>query len=199
MIEFRNEEIERLQERVARELGFNLVGHKLELYGVPTRSQTPAQMTMTQPKKIFVKTFGCQMNVYDSERMTELLAPHGYAETEAMEDADLILLNTCHIREKAAEKVYSDLGRIRQVKAARASAGQGHHRRGGRLRRPGRGRRDRAPRAGRRSGGRAAELSPLGELVARAGSQSGASIVETGFPEEDKFAPLPERAPRQGA
>ena len=79
---------------------------------------------MTQPKKIFVKTFGCQMNVYDSERMTELLGAHGYAETEAMEAADLILLNTCHIREKAAEKVYSDLGRIRQVKEDRQRQGK---------------------------------------------------------------------------
>ena len=61
------------------------------------------------------------MNVYDSERMTELLGAQGFAETQAMEDADVILLNTCHIREKAAEKVYSDLGRIRQVKAQRAS------------------------------------------------------------------------------
>ena len=76
VIEFRNEEIERLQERVARELGFNLVGHKLELYGVPTPSNARAS-EMTQPKKIFVKTFGCQMNVYDSERMTELLGAHG--------------------------------------------------------------------------------------------------------------------------
>ena len=79
---------------------------------------------MTGPKKIFVKTFGCQMNVYDSERMTELLGADGFAETATMEEADVILLNTCHIREKAAEKVYSDLGRIRQVKDARRSAGK---------------------------------------------------------------------------
>ena len=64
------------------------------------------------------------MNVYDSERMAELLAPHGFAETQVMEDADVIVLNTCHIREKAAEKVYSDLGRIREIKEARRLAGK---------------------------------------------------------------------------
>ncbi len=79
---------------------------------------------MTAPKKIYVKTFGCQMNVYDSERMTELLAPMGFAETTAIEDADVVLLNTCHIREKAVEKVYSDLGRIRDVKDQRRAAGK---------------------------------------------------------------------------
>jgi tRNA-2-methylthio-N6-dimethylallyladenosine synthase len=79
---------------------------------------------MTAGKKVFVKTFGCQMNVYDSERMTEALAADGYSETAAIEDAELVVLNTCHIREKAVEKVYSDLGRIRQVKEARERAGK---------------------------------------------------------------------------
>ena len=79
---------------------------------------------MADPKKIFVKTFGCQMNVYDSERMTELLGADGFAETATIEEADVVLLNTCHIREKAAEKVYSDLGRIRQVKEQRLGAGE---------------------------------------------------------------------------
>ncbi|THF55764.1 tRNA (N6-isopentenyl adenosine(37)-C2)-methylthiotransferase MiaB [Ollibium composti] len=74
-------------------------------------------------KKVFVKTYGCQMNVYDSQRMTDALAADGYAETQSMEDADLVLLNTCHIREKAAEKIYSELGRIRDLKAERAAAG----------------------------------------------------------------------------
>lgn len=64
------------------------------------------------------------MNVYDSERMTEALASQGYSEAGTIEDADLVILNTCHIREKAAEKVYSDLGRIRQVKDARSAAGR---------------------------------------------------------------------------
>ncbi|TJV70456.1 MAG: tRNA (N6-isopentenyl adenosine(37)-C2)-methylthiotransferase MiaB [Mesorhizobium sp.] len=75
-------------------------------------------------KKVFVKTYGCQMNVYDSQRMTDALAADGYVATDAVEDADLVLLNTCHIREKAAEKVYSELGRIRNMKAERAEAGR---------------------------------------------------------------------------
>ncbi|TPJ59247.1 tRNA (N6-isopentenyl adenosine(37)-C2)-methylthiotransferase MiaB [Mesorhizobium sp. B2-7-1] len=75
-------------------------------------------------KKVFVKTYGCQMNVYDSQRMTDALAADGYVATDAVEDADLVLLNTCHIREKAAEKVYSELGRIRDMKAERAGAGR---------------------------------------------------------------------------
>ena len=58
-------------------------------------------------RKLHIKTFGCQMNAYDSERMAEALAPAGYETTEAMDGADLVILNTCHIREKAAEKVYS--------------------------------------------------------------------------------------------
>ncbi len=74
-------------------------------------------------KKVFVKTYGCQMNVYDSQRMSDALAADGYAGTDRIEDADLVLLNTCHIREKAAEKVYSELGRIRDLKAERASRG----------------------------------------------------------------------------
>jgi tRNA-2-methylthio-N6-dimethylallyladenosine synthase len=75
------------------------------------------------PKKVFVKTYGCQMNVYDSERMRDVLAPLGYVETLGPEDADLVILNTCHIREKAAEKVYSELGKIRRMKTARAAEG----------------------------------------------------------------------------
>jgi tRNA-2-methylthio-N6-dimethylallyladenosine synthase len=75
-------------------------------------------------KKVFVKTYGCQMNVYDSQRMGDALAADGYVATEEMAEADLVLLNTCHIREKAAEKVYSELGRIRQVKAERAKKGR---------------------------------------------------------------------------
>jgi len=67
-------------------------------------------------KKIFIKTYGCQMNVYDSERMYELMLPHGYKKTSDYFEADLIILNTCHIREKAAEKIYSELGRIAPIK-----------------------------------------------------------------------------------
>jgi len=72
---------------------------------------------MTVEKKIFVKTYGCQMNVYDSERMVSAMKPSGYLETKFPEDADLILLNTCHIREKAAEKIYSELGRMKSLKS----------------------------------------------------------------------------------
>ena len=79
---------------------------------------------LANSKKVFVKTYGCQMNVYDSSRMQDALEQDGYVATTAIEDADLVLLNTCHIREKAAEKVYSDIGRIRQVKEARAEAGK---------------------------------------------------------------------------
>lgn len=75
------------------------------------------------PKKVFVKTYGCQMNVYDSQRMADALSADGYIPTDRMEDADFVLLNTCHIREKAAEKVYSELGRIRRIKEERTRRG----------------------------------------------------------------------------
>ena len=71
---------------------------------------------MSAPKKLYVKTYGCQMNVYDSERMVEALGRSGYVETGTPDDADMILLNTCHIREKAAEKIYSELGRFKPLK-----------------------------------------------------------------------------------
>jgi len=77
------------------------------------------------PKRLFIKTYGCQMNVYDSERMADVLRPLGYAPTDTAENADFIILNTCHIREKAAEKVYSELGKLRLMKEARAAAGAG--------------------------------------------------------------------------
>ena len=76
---------------------------------------------MKGTRKLFVKSFGCQMNVYDFQRMTDTLAPEGYVETATAEDADLIILNTCHIREKAAEKVYSELGRMRRLKEEAAA------------------------------------------------------------------------------
>ena len=77
---------------------------------------------MTQ--KIFIKTYGCQMNEYDSSRMADVMAPHGFVRADAPEDADLVVLNTCHIREKASDKVYSELGRLRALKTARADAGR---------------------------------------------------------------------------
>jgi tRNA-2-methylthio-N6-dimethylallyladenosine synthase len=74
-------------------------------------------------RKLFIKTYGCQMNAYDSARMADVMAPHGYAVVDAPEGADLVVLNTCHIREKAAEKVYSDLGRLRAMKREKAAQG----------------------------------------------------------------------------
>jgi tRNA-2-methylthio-N6-dimethylallyladenosine synthase len=74
-------------------------------------------------KKLFVKTYGCQMNAYDSAKMADLLAPLGYARTDTPEGADMVILNTCHIREKAAEKVYSELGRLKTLKAQKARGG----------------------------------------------------------------------------
>ncbi|MFC5069583.1 tRNA (N6-isopentenyl adenosine(37)-C2)-methylthiotransferase MiaB [Flaviflagellibacter deserti] len=77
-----------------------------------------------QPRKVFIRSYGCQMNVYDAQRMADVLAPEGFVEAERAEDADLVVLNTCHIREKAAEKVYSELGRMRVMRAERAALGQ---------------------------------------------------------------------------
>ena len=146
---------------------------------------------MTEPKKLFIKTYGCQMNVYDSERMAEALGAEGYVTTDAAEDADMVLLNTCHIREKASEKVYSDLGRLRPLKAAKP--GPEDRRRG--LRGAGRGRRDPAP-------------APLVDLVvgpqslsppARDGARSGGrAAIDTDFPVEDKFDHLPARKALRG-
>jgi tRNA-2-methylthio-N6-dimethylallyladenosine synthase len=79
---------------------------------------------MSGPRKLYIKSYGCQMNVYDSHRMADTLAPQGFVETAQPEDADLVVLNTCHIREKAAEKVYSELGRIRKMKEAAAADGR---------------------------------------------------------------------------
>ena len=73
---------------------------------------------------MFVKSFGCQMNVYDSQRMADVAGREGYGETERVEDADLVILNTCHIRERASEKIYSELGKIREIKEARAAEGR---------------------------------------------------------------------------
>lgn len=74
-------------------------------------------------KKLFIKTYGCQMNVYDSDRMADALAPHGYEPTGDIMAADLVLLNTCHIREKASEKVFSELGRMKELQDLRRAAG----------------------------------------------------------------------------
>ncbi|CFX27425.1 isopentenyl-adenosine A37 tRNA methylthiolase [Candidatus Filomicrobium marinum] len=148
---------------------------------------------MPGTKKVFVKTFGCQMNVYDSERMTEALAQYGYTVADTPESAELIVLNTCHIREKAAEKVYSDLGRIREVKEERRQAGKNTvvavagcvaQAEGSEII-------ARAPVVDLVIGPQSYHRLP--ELVFRAQSES-RRIVEVAFPEEDKFANLPARA-----
>ncbi|MBB5047670.1 tRNA-2-methylthio-N6-dimethylallyladenosine synthase [Rhodopseudomonas rhenobacensis] len=79
---------------------------------------------MTQPRKLHIKSFGCQMNVYDAQRMVDALAPEGFVETANPDEADLVILNTCHIREKASEKVYSELGRLRVAKDEAALQGR---------------------------------------------------------------------------
>jgi len=84
---------------------------------------TAKQTETTTRKRLFIRTYGCQMNVYDSERMRDLLVPLGYEPADAPDGADLVILNTCHIREKAAEKVYSELGRLKPLKAEKEAAG----------------------------------------------------------------------------
>jgi len=137
-------------------------------------------------KKVYVKTYGCQMNVYDSQRMRDVLAPLGYAETAAPEDADLVILNTCHIREKAAEKVYSELGLIRRMKEAKggnmivAVAGCVAQAEGEEIVR-------RAPAVDLVFGPQTYHRLP--QILAKAESTSRA-VVETEFPAEDKFERL---------
>jgi tRNA-2-methylthio-N6-dimethylallyladenosine synthase len=151
---------------------------------------------MTATKKVFIKTYGCQMNVYDSERMSEALGSGGYVATDAPDDADLIILNTCHIREKAAEKVYSELGRMRGIKEARAEtaretviavAGCVAQAEGDEIVR-------RAPVVDLVVGPQSYHRLP--ELIAR-NRTNARPVVETEFPEDDKFRHLPARtAPR---
>jgi len=95
-----------------------------ETIDAKARVTTQAGAEPEVAKRYFVKTYGCQMNVYDSQRMADALAADGYSEAASVEDADLVLLNTCHIREKAAEKVYSEVGRLRTLKAERALSGR---------------------------------------------------------------------------
>jgi tRNA-2-methylthio-N6-dimethylallyladenosine synthase len=142
-------------------------------------------------KRIFIKTYGCQMNVYDSARMAELMAPLGYAETARPDGADLVILNTCHIREKAAEKVFSELGTIRRLKEAK-------HRLGGRMliavagcvaQAEGAEILERAPFVDLVFGPQAYHRLP--EMVARAEAGSREGILDTSFPAEPKFDFLP--------
>ncbi|TVP70848.1 MAG: tRNA (N6-isopentenyl adenosine(37)-C2)-methylthiotransferase MiaB [Rhodobacteraceae bacterium] len=144
---------------------------------------------MAEPKKLFIKTYGCQMNVYDSERMAEALGASGYVTTSAMDDADMILLNTCHIREKAAEKVYSELGRLKPLKTANPDlkigvAGCVAQAEGAEIMR-------RQPLVDLVVGPQTYHRLPAMEAAVRAGGQA----IDTDFPEEDKFDHLP-RGPR---
>ena len=147
---------------------------------------------MGEQRKLYIKTYGCQMNVYDSERMAEALAGQGYVTTDTPEAADLILLNTCHIREKAAEKVYSELGRLKPLKALNPDlrigvAGCVAQAEGEEIMR-------RQPAVDLVVGPQSYHRLP--ELEARA--RAGARALDTDFPEEDKFAHLAGRpkAPR---
>ncbi|WP_374762826.1 tRNA (N6-isopentenyl adenosine(37)-C2)-methylthiotransferase MiaB [Yunchengibacter salinarum] len=91
---------------------------------IPTAPSTDGEAAAPRPsRKVFIKTYGCQMNVYDSQRMADALRPHGWGASESPDEADLVILNTCHIREKAAEKVYSEIGRLRQAKEYRRKSG----------------------------------------------------------------------------
>ncbi len=148
-------------------------------------------------KKLFIKTYGCQMNVYDSLRMADVLAPLGYAATETPEAADLVVLNTCHIREKASEKVFSELGRLRQLKAARAEngrrmmiavAGCVAQAEGEEILR-------RAPQVDLVFGPQT--YHRLAALVTEA-ARSESGVIDTSFPSESKFDHLPEEARPQG-
>jgi len=138
-------------------------------------------------KKLYIKTYGCQMNVYDSERMAEALGGSGYVETASPDDADMILLNTCHIREKAAEKIYSELGRYKGLKAANPAlkigvAGCVAQAEGEEIMR-------RQPMVDLVVGPQSYHKLP--QLEAKAGN--GTRALDTDFPEEDKFEHLAKR------
>ncbi|WP_132937765.1 tRNA (N6-isopentenyl adenosine(37)-C2)-methylthiotransferase MiaB [Varunaivibrio sulfuroxidans] len=151
-------------------------------------------------KKLYIRTFGCQMNVYDSARMADVLAPLGYVPVDQPDDADMVILNTCHIREKAAEKVFSDLGRLRAFKQRKASeggtmvlavAGCVAQAEGAEIVR-------RAPYVDMVFGPQAYHRLP--EMVARA-ARAGGAVLDTDFPEESKFDHMvaPERPATPGA
>jgi tRNA-2-methylthio-N6-dimethylallyladenosine synthase len=149
-------------------------------------------------KRLFIATYGCQMNVYDSTRMAELLAPLGFCRTQTPEDADLVILNTCHIREKAAEKVFSELGKFRASKMRKRRRGDGDmliavagcvaQAEGEEVRR-------RAPFVDLVFGPQTYQNLPM--MVEQALSGSG-GLVDTSFPEEPKFDRLPRSRPGQG-
>ena len=149
-------------------------------------------------KKLHIKTYGCQMNVYDSARMTDVLLPLGYGVTDNPDDADMVILNTCHIREKAAEKVYSELGRLNQIKTRKrdrgsdmilAVAGCVAQAEGDEMLR-------RAPFVDLVFGPQT--YHDLPEMVARVSRASGA-VLNTDFPAEAKFDHLPNTTGESGA
>ncbi len=146
------------------------------------------------PKKLFIRTYGCQMNVYDSARMADVLAPLGYAPAASPEEADMVILNTCHIREKASEKTFSELGRLRQLKEAKnggmvlAVAGCVAQAEGAEIAR-------RAPFVDIVMGPQTYHRLP--EMVARA-ARAGGAVLDTEFPAETKFDFLPEANAPQG-
>src|SRR6476661_4452179 len=145
---------------------------------------------MNPPRKLHIKSYGCQMNVYDAQRMVDTFCAEGFVETASADDADLVILNTCHIREKASEKVYSELGRLRVLKddAARngrdikiAVAGCVAQAEGAEIIR-------RAPVVDVVVGPQSYHHLP--QLLARAEREG--AVVDTEFPAEDKFAFLPQ-------
>jgi tRNA-2-methylthio-N6-dimethylallyladenosine synthase len=142
-------------------------------------------------KRLYIRTYGCQMNVYDSARMADVLAPLGYAPADTPEGADMVILNTCHIREKASEKVFSELGRLRALKQAKAQTGRRMilavagcvaQAEGSEIL-------ARAPQVDLVVGPQAYHRLP--ELVARA-ARAGGAAIDTEFPVEPKFDFLPE-------
>jgi tRNA-2-methylthio-N6-dimethylallyladenosine synthase len=164
---------------------------------VPVTADASSGRSESAPKRLHVITWGCQMNVYDSARMADVLRPLGYAPTQAPEDADMVILNTCHIRDRATEKVFSELGRLRLLKEARTAAG-------GRMilavagcvaQAEGAEILARAPYVDIVLGPQTYHRLP--EMVARAGRAAGA-VIETDFPPEQKFDFLPDDAAPQG-
>ena len=150
---------------------------------------------MSKLRKVHVKSFGCQMNVYDSHRMADTLVPAGFSETTSPEDADLVILNTCHIREKATEKVYSEIGRIREMKEAAARDGRTML-----IAVAGCVAQAEGKEIIRRAGAvnlvvGSQNYHRLPEMIARA--QSGEKIIDTEFPVENKFDVL--AAPKRDA
>ena len=147
------------------------------------------------PKKLYIKTYGCQMNVYDSARMADVLAPLGYTPVDEPDGADMVILNTCHIREKAEDKVFSDLGRLKPLKQAQdgrmiiAVAGCVAQAEGAEIMR-------RAPYVDIVLGPQTYHRLP--EMVARAGRAGGSCVLDTEFPAEAKFDFLPEPSQAPG-